>query len=231
MRAEVRADISYAAAVALDHRSEPNDRRLAAEVAQGPGVLANPHFPFLNFGNHSSAKPDPQDKVTRNSCLGKEKDVIGLQLPIAASDGTEGVLVVDLQLRLLRGPSGKWEVSWSKVSEVGSSSNQPLKPNIPSSPTNTLKPKPPSTSHLFTAKPIFDSRPNSSQPTTNLKPIPNSNTKPKPTSKPKHTSKLKTFPNTENSPNAKPNSAPNPKPNNLIWKPKPLQPNKFHSLT
>ena len=121
--AEVRADISYAAAVALDHRSEPNDRRLAAEVAQGSGVLANPHFPFLNFGNHSSAKPDTQDKVSCNSCLGKEMDVIGLKLPIAASDGTEGVLVVDLQLRPLRGPSGKWEVSWSKVSEVGSSSN------------------------------------------------------------------------------------------------------------
>ena len=69
--------------------------------------------------------------------------MIGLQLPIAASDGTEGELVVDLHLRLLRGPSGKWEVSWSKVSEVGSSSNQPLKPKIPSSPTNTLKPKPP----------------------------------------------------------------------------------------
>ena len=31
--AEVRADLSYAAAVALDHRSEPNDRRSAVEVA------------------------------------------------------------------------------------------------------------------------------------------------------------------------------------------------------
>ena len=157
-RSEVRADVSYAAAVTLDHRSEPNDRRLAAEVAQGSGVLANPHLPFLNFGNHSSAKPVPLDMVSRNSCLGKEKDVTGLKLSIAASDGTEGVLSVDLQLRLLRGPSGKWEVSWSKVSEVGSSSNQPLKPNIPASPANTLKPKPPSTSHLFTAKPISDSR-------------------------------------------------------------------------
>ena len=154
----MRADISYAAAVALDHRSEPNDRRLAAEVAQGSGALADPHSPFLNFGNHSSAKQVPLDMVSRNSCLGKEKDVTGLKLPIAASDGTEGVLAVDLQFRLLRGPSGKWEVSWSKATEVGSSSNQPLKPNIPASPANTLKPKPPSTSHLFTAKPISDSR-------------------------------------------------------------------------
>ena len=191
--AEVRADLSYAAAVALDHRREPTDHRLAAEVAQGSGVLANPHLQFLNFGNLCSANPDPLDKVSRNSCLGKEKDVIGLKLPIAASDGTEGVLVVDLQLRLLRGPSGKWEVNWSKVSEVGSSSHQPLKPNIPASPANILKPKPPSTSHQFTAKPIFDSRSNSSQPifetqspkpkpTSNPKPIPNSNTNPKPTS-------------------------------------------------
>ena len=76
--AELRANTSYAAAVIHDHRSEPNDRRLAAEVTQGSGVLANPHFPFLNLGNHSSANLDPQDQVSRNSCLGKEKDVIGL---------------------------------------------------------------------------------------------------------------------------------------------------------
>ena len=79
----------------------------------------------MNLGNPSSANLDPQTQVSRNSCLGK-KDVIGLQLPIAASDGTEGELVVDLQLRLMRGPRGTWEVSWSKVSEVGSSNNQPF---------------------------------------------------------------------------------------------------------
>ena len=94
--AELRANTSYAAAVVQDHWSEPNDRRLAAEVTQGSGVLANPYFPFLNLGNPSSANLDPQTQVSHNSCLGKEKDVIGLQLPIAASDGTEGELVVDL---------------------------------------------------------------------------------------------------------------------------------------
>ena len=128
--AEVRADVSYAAAVTFDHRREPIDSRLAAEVAQGSAVLANPHIPFLNFSNYSSANPAPLDMVSRNSCLGKEKDVTGLNLSIAASDGTEGVLEVDLQLRLLRGPSGKWEVSWSKASEVSSSSNQPRKPSF-----------------------------------------------------------------------------------------------------
>ena len=76
--AELRANTSYTAAVVQDHRSEPNDRRLAAEVTQGSGVLANPHFPFLNLGNRSSANQDPQTLVSRNSCLGKEKDVIGL---------------------------------------------------------------------------------------------------------------------------------------------------------
>ena len=184
--AEVRADVSYAAAVTRDHQREPNDRRLAAEVAQGSGVLANPHLPFLNFGNHSSANPAPLDMVSRNSCLGKEKDVTGLKLSIAASDGTEGVLEVDLQLRLLRGPSGKWEVSWSKASEVGSSGIQPLKPNFPASPADTLKPKSPSTSLSFTPKPISDSRSifetQSPKPKPTTNPKPNSYTNPRPTS-------------------------------------------------
>ena len=173
--AEVRADVSYAAAVTLDHQREPNDRRLAAEVAQGSGVPANPHLPFLNFGNHSSANPAPLDMVSRNSCLGKEKDVTGLKLSIDASDGTEGVLAVDLQFRLMRGPSGKWEVSWSKASEVGSSGNQPLKPNFPASPAVTLKPKSPSTSLSLAPKPSFV--------TQSPKPKPNSYTKPRPTSR------------------------------------------------
>ena len=255
--AELRANTSYAAAVVQDHRSEPNDLRLAAEVTQGSGDQANPHFPFLNLGNPSSANLDPQTQVSRNSCLGKEKDVISLQLPIAASDGTEEELFVDLQLRLMRGPLGTWEVSWSKVSEVASSINQPHKPKLPSSPTNTLKPKPPSTSQLYIAKPSFNSRPKSYQPITNLKPIPISNTKPKPTSKPKHTSISKpkpisfpkpkpiSNPNSGNTSNAKPNIAnprppnskpntlpiPNPKPKSHTWKPKPLRPNIYHSLT
>ena len=90
--------------------------------------------------------------------------MIGLQLPIVASDGTEGELFVDLQLRLMRGPLGMWEVNWSKVSKVASSINQPHKPKLPSSPTNSLKPKPPSASQLYTAKPSFNSQPKSYQP-------------------------------------------------------------------
>ena len=252
--AEVRADVSYAAAVSCDHQREPNDRRLAAEVAQGSGVLANPHLPLLNFGNHSSANPAPLDMVARNRCLGKEKDVTGLNLSIAASDGTEGVLAVDIQLRLLRGPSGKWEVSWSKASEVGSSGNQTLKPNFPASPAVTLKPKSPSTSLSFAPKPSFvtqspkpkpnytNPRPTSRssqpilethspkpKPTSDPKPIPHSYTNPITTVKPKNTVNLKSGPNIHFSHAAKANSAPNPKPNNLIWKPKPLRPNLLPS--
>ena len=265
--AEVRADVSYAAAVTLDHRREPNDRRLAAEVAQGSGTLANPHLPFLNFGNHSSAKPAPLDMVSRNSCLGKEKDVTGLELSIAASDGTEGVLAVDLQLRLLRGPNGKWEVSWSKAYEVGSTGNQSLKPSFPTSPADPLKPKSPSTSFSLTPKsdsrpfyetqspkpkPSMNPKPNSytnprptsrsSQPIsetqspkpipiTNPKPIPYSSSNPIPTDKPKHSINPKSCPYTGLPLATKPNRAPNPKPNNKIWKPKPPRPNKLLPLS
>ena len=176
---ELRANTSYAAAVVQDHWSEPKDLRLAAEVTKGFGDQANPHFPFLNSCNHSSANLDSQTQDSCKSCLGKEKDLIGLQLPIVASDGTEGELLVDLQIRLVRGPLGTWEVSWSKVSEVASSINQPHKPNPPSGPTNSLKPKPPSASQLYTAKPSFNSQPKSYQPITNLKPKTISNTKPK----------------------------------------------------
>ena len=77
-RAELRANTSYAAAVVQDHRSGPKDHRLAAEVTQGSGDQANPLFPFLNLGNPSSGNLDSQTPVSRNSCLGKEKDVIGL---------------------------------------------------------------------------------------------------------------------------------------------------------
>ena len=159
---ELRANTSYAAAVVHDHRSEPRNLRLAAEGSKGSGDQAI--LPFLNSCNHSSAKLVSQTQDSRKSCLGKEKNLIGLQLPLVASDGTDGELIVDLQFRLVRGPLGTWEVSWSKVSEVPSSSNQTVKPNPPLSPTNSFKPIQPSASQLYTAKPSSNSQPNSYQP-------------------------------------------------------------------
>ena len=178
---ELRANASYVATVVQDRQSEPKAHRLAAEVfplTRGSCDQANPNLPFLNSCNPSSANLDPQTQDSPKSCVGKEKDLIGLQLPIVSSDGTEGELLVDLQLRLVRGPFGTWEVSWSKVSEVASSLNQP--PNPKSS--VSLKPKPPSASQLNTSKSIFNSQPKSYQPISNLKPKPISNTKPKPIS-------------------------------------------------
>ena len=208
---ELRANTSYAAAVVQDHWSEPKDLRLAAEVTKGSGDQANPHLPFLNSCNHSFANLDSQTQDSRKSCLGKEKNLIGLQLPIVASDGTEGELLVDLQIRLVRGPLGTWEVTWSKVSEVASSSNQTHKPDPPLSPTNSLKPKPPSASQLYTAKPSFNSQPKSYQSITNLKPKTISNTKSKPISisKPKPTSftKPKPISNPKKIPGTRPSKA------------------------
>ena len=186
---ELRANASYVATVVQDRQSEPKAHRLAAEVfplTRGSCDQANPNLPFLNSCNPSSANLDPQTQDSRKSCVGKEKDLIGLQLPIVSSDGTEGELLVDLQLRLVRGPFGTWEVSWSKVSEVASSLNQP--PNPKSS--DSLKPKPPTISQLKTSKPISNSKPkhpivgqhSSSQPILNSKPKPISNMKPKPIS-------------------------------------------------
>ena len=186
---ELRANTSYAVAVVQDRRSEPKAHRLAAEefpLTQDSCDQANPHLSFLNSCNPSSANLDSQTQDSRKSCLGKEKDLIGLQLPIVSFDGTEGELLVDLHLRLVRGPLGTWEISWSNVTEVDSSLNQP--PNPKSS--DSLKPKPPTISQLKTSKPISNSKPkhpivgqhSSSQPILNSKPKPISNMKPKPIS-------------------------------------------------
>ena len=155
---EFQASKSFAAAVVQGCRSEPKAHRLAAEelpLTQDSCDQANPHLSFLNSCNPSSTNLDSQTQDSRKSCLGKEKDLIGLQLPIVSSDGTEDELQVDLYLRLVRGPLGTWEISWSNVTEVDSSLNQP--PNPKSS--DSLKPKLPSVSQLKTSKPISNSKP------------------------------------------------------------------------
>ena len=128
---EFQTNKSFAATVVQGRRSEPKAHRLATEelpLTQDSCDQANPHLLFLNSCNPSSANLDSQTQDSRKSCLGKEKDLIGLQLPIVSSDGTEGELQVDLYLRLVRGPLGTWEISWSNVTEVDSSLNQPPNP-------------------------------------------------------------------------------------------------------
>ena len=49
-----------------------------------------------------------------------ENTLIGALLSPVCSDGIEGEVHLDLCMRLVRGPLGAWEVSWSKVTEVPS---------------------------------------------------------------------------------------------------------------
>ena len=185
---EVRANKSFASAVVQGRQSEPKTHRLAAEelpLSQDSCDKVKPHLLILNSRNPISANLDPQTQDSRESCLGKEKVLIGTQqLSLVSSDGTEGVIQLDLFLRLVRGPLGTWEISQSNVTKVDSSISQP--PNPKSS--NSLKPKHHTVSQHTTSKPISNSKPkhptigqhSSTQPISNSKPKPIPNPKPKP---------------------------------------------------
>ena len=111
---EFRANKSFAAVVAHGRRSEPKTHRVAAEelpLSQDSCDKVNPHLLILNSRNPNLANLDSQTQDSRESCLGKEKVLIGMQLSLVSSDGTEGVIQLDLYLRLVHGPLGTWEIS------------------------------------------------------------------------------------------------------------------------
>ena len=121
---EFQTNKSFAAAVVQGRRSEPKAHRLATEelpLTQDSCDKVNPHLLILNSHNPNSANLDSQTQDSRESCLRKEKALIGTRLPLVSSDGTEGEIHLDLYLRLVRGPLGTWEISWSNVTEVDSS--------------------------------------------------------------------------------------------------------------
>ena len=87
---------------------------MAAEehpLSQDSCDKVNPHLLILNSRNPNLANLDSQTQDSRESCLGKEKVLVGMQLSLVSSDGTEGVIQLDLYLRLVRGPLGTWEIS------------------------------------------------------------------------------------------------------------------------
>ena len=130
---------------------------------------------------------------------------------------------LDLYLRLVRGPLGTWEISWSNVTEVDSSLIQPSNPK----PSDSFKPKHPTVGQH--PKPYDSFKPKLPIVGQHSKPKPISNPKPKPISYPKPT---QTF----GWPNTKPKALPasNPKPNIkpiYKWKPKPHRPSLTQYLT
>ena len=101
----VCANKSFAAAMVQGRRSEPITHKLAAEehpLSQDSCDKVNPHLFSLNSRISISANLDPQTHDSRESRLGKEKVLIGTQRSPVSSDGTEGVIQLDLSLRLVR---------------------------------------------------------------------------------------------------------------------------------
>ena len=214
----------------------------------------NPHLFSLNSRMSISANLDPQTQDSRESCLGKEK-VLGTQLSSVSSDGIEGVIHLDLSLRLVHGPLGTWEISHSNITKVDPSISQLPNPKS----YDSLKPKHHFVSQHTIPKPISNSKPKhlstqpkhlstsvgqhlSTQPISNYKPKPTPNPKPKPTSNPKPNfgwpnSKPKDHTHSNPKPPiSKPNVLPasNPKPNckpTLKWKPKAHRPSLSQHLT
>ena len=97
----------------------------------------NPGHLLLDSRNPNLVILGSQTQDSRESFLGKEKNLIRTKLPLVSSDGTEGEVQLDIYFRLVRGPIGTWEISWSNVTEVDSSLSQPSNPK----PTDSFKPK------------------------------------------------------------------------------------------
>ena len=70
---------------------------------------------MLNFQNSNFANPGNQTHDSRQSNFGKEKAQIGAKISFVingiVSTGTEGGLIMDLYIRMERGPNGKWGIS------------------------------------------------------------------------------------------------------------------------
>ena len=181
---EYKASKSFAAAVVQGRRNESQThRQVAVESSQYVGTRGHKgkHL-MLDTRNSNSANPGFQTldsrasslgKENAQSSLGKENIQIGAEISPVSSDDSEDGVILDLFIKLERGPHGKWGISWSKVSEVdpsvGQASNpKPIdfnKPNhklilsaglIPNpKPFDFIKPK---------VKPVFKWKPKPSQP-------------------------------------------------------------------
>ena len=183
-RSEFQASKSFAAAVVQGRRSEPKAHRLATEElpqTQDSRDKVNPQHLMLDSRNPNITNLGSQTQDSRESCLGKEKALIGTQLSLVSSDGTKGEVQLDLHFRLVCGPLGTWEISWSKVTEVDSSLIQTSNPK----PSDSFKPKHPTVGQH--PKPSDSFKPKLPIVGQHSKPKPISNPKPKPISYPKPT--------------------------------------------
>ena len=181
---EFQASKSFAAVVVQGRRSEPKAHRLATEElpqTQDSRDKVNPQHLMLDSRNPNIANLGSQTQDSRESCLGKEKALIGTQLSLVSSDGTKGEVQLDLHFRLVCGPLGTWEISWSKVTEVDSSLIQTSNPK----PSDSFKPKHPTVGQH--PKPSDSFKPKLPIVGQHSKPKPISNPKPKPISYPKPT--------------------------------------------
>ncbi|KAF3946984.1 hypothetical protein CMV_026819, partial [Castanea mollissima] len=191
-------------------------RQVVAAKSQDPLGAANPSHLMLDPRKSNFANLNSQTQDSRGICLGKVDSPDRKIFSAGSDDG----MSLEVSFKLVRGPSGKWEICWSNVSEVvpsmGLVSNS--KPNI-------------SYNHIPYPLPSHTSNP---------KPIPNPNPLQScPTRGPHSKSKPKTHPS---QPNSKPKPVgltpnPNPihsKPNlktTFKWKPKSSQPPVFKSQT
>ena len=147
------ASKSFVAAVVQGRCSEPKAHRQVAVESSlliSTGSHKEKHF-LLDTRNSNLANLGFQTLDSRASNLGKEnaqsslgkEDVqIGAKISPISSDDSEDGVALDLFIRLERGPLGKWEICWSKVSKVDLSVGLVLnpKPIVYNKPIHNLKP-------------------------------------------------------------------------------------------
>ena len=132
---ELIASKSFAATVVQGRHSIPKTHREAAVESSlliGTGSHEENHF-LLDSRNSNSVNLGFQSldshtrslrKVNAQSNLGKENVQLRAKIsPVSSFDSDDGV-ALDLFIRLERGPLGKWEICWFKVSEVDHSFGQ-----------------------------------------------------------------------------------------------------------
>ena len=98
-------------------RSEPKTHRQAAvenALNQDTRDVVNPLHLMLDSRNSNLPNPGAQTQDSCESCLGKENALFRAVF----SDDTEGGVLLNLYIRLDRGPHGKWRISWSNVFEL-----------------------------------------------------------------------------------------------------------------
>ncbi|KAF3967821.1 hypothetical protein CMV_008223 [Castanea mollissima] len=210
------ASKSFAAAVEQGCRKVPKTLKqvVAAKssLTQDSRGAANPKHLMLDPRKSNFANLSSQTQDSRRSSLGKEYSLSGEK--IFSADGADG-MSLELSFKLDRGPSGKWEISWSKITEVDPSMGQASNPK----PSLSFKPNfVPLINHIPNPKPFQASNPkptpirNPSQPY----PIRGPNSKPKAHPLSASTSFSTSKPKLKNT---------------FKWKPKPYQPSAIQSQT